>query len=90
MRLAAIVGYVCDQNEPSKPDKELVWLPDDNAACEPILRELYKTSFNDEATDDDLVFEECRGGYYGDLQIGYDDSYLFATFVEVPEKPNAD
>ena len=93
---AIIIDYLCDQNAPSTPFKQLFVLPDDEDERNQALRKLWcETFLGSEEGDDDyeladvevVTSEDCRGcnqTNYGDLIVGDDDQCLLVTFLEEP------
>ena len=82
-RLAVTSLYCEEQNEPSKPDAQLILVPDDPAERDKMLAELYAESFDHGEEEEITVTETAE---YGDLQVssGTNDVHLFVTFVKLP------
>ena len=89
-KLAIVVWYQEYQNEPSKPDKGLVSLPDDPDERDKMLAELFVVGYGDEVLVSDVTVEDTdgkNGGEYGDLQVGNDSGiHMFVTYAELPDR----
>lgn len=87
-RLAIILWYMEYQNEPSKPNEQLVALPDDQAERDKMLAQLYVGECgDDDVSEADVTVEEChdRDAYYGDLQVGNNSgTHMFVTYAKLP------
>jgi len=82
-KLAVVSWYMEYQNAPSKPNKELILLPDDKTKRDELLLAQYVAECGDpEVTPDDLTIEETKE--YGDLQVSYDSTHMFVTYVLWP------
>lgn len=89
-KYAICVYYLIDQNEPSKPDSELVWIPDDPVERDKLLRELWSESCcgNDEGDEGDVeISVNDDPNDYGDVQIGDGSSYMYFTFIKTEIVP---
>lgn len=98
-RFAVVVCYMCDQNEPSKPDADIVFIPADKSKREAVLRELVVAYFGeddlpeDQKADLDLdgrLSHPKKGDHwheYADLVVDYGETYLLLTYVNLPETP---
>lgn len=82
MKPAIYLDYCCDQNEPSKPCSQVVWIPNDQAGREALLAELFSEVFDD---DDDLRFgfgDTNDQSSYCDLYVSDGcDKYLLFTYL---------
>jgi hypothetical protein len=83
---AIIMGYVCDQNEPSEPFPSLYDIPDDKEERHEMLSGLFSEVFPGGLCEsavrfaDDLVLDESPR--YCDLSFGDGDTFLLVTFLE--------
>jgi hypothetical protein len=85
-RLAILVPYSENQNEPSIPIKQVFTVTDDKQANEAALTKLFWEHVC--STDDPsatLTFSyPTKKDRYGDIVVSYDDAdcYLFVTYLE--------
>jgi len=79
-KLAIVVPYMVDQNEPSRPHEKLVFVPDDPAKRDEFLLGMWG-EFQDEDDNSSPEISVNSPDDYGDLQIGDGCTYLFFTFV---------
>ena len=92
-KFAIVVNYLEDQNEPSRPDSVLVFVPDNPAERRTMLLREFKLhnedcGDEDEDADDDeeITINETPDGCYGDIDVSYGGSHLFLTFISDPEE----
>lgn len=84
-RSAIVLWYTEYQNEPSKPDKELILLPDDETKRNELLCAKYVAECGDpEVTPADVTVEETKE--YGDLQVSYGGTHMFVTYAVLPDE----
>jgi hypothetical protein len=81
-RLAIVSWYLEYQNAPSKPDKELIIIPEDETKRDELLRAQYVAECGPEVTLADVTVEETEE--YGDLQVSHDGTHMFVTYAVLP------
>jgi len=80
-RLFVVVRYSCDQNEPSKPAKQLLAIEDNRIEQE--LREYAKAELTEpDEFDGDIRLDTTTWSDYGDYVATYDE-LVFILFTEV-------
>lgn len=85
MRRAICLPYSVDQNEPSRPVKQLFTIPEhDVTERDRLLKQLFIQHVCEDCEAEDLSITERQDDQdYGDLTVSYSDSMmLFVTFVE--------
>ena len=102
-KLAVLMFYQCDQNEPSQPNA-LVWLPTGKKAMRAAMLEAVEDWADEiakeDADDDDLEKEEIQVRLpddndqrqwiwsYCNCYVGHGGKYALFTFVKLPEEKN--
>ncbi len=79
---AILVPYCCDQNEPSRPLRQIVTIPDNVKARNELLKALFEEVFE---TDEPEKLTVRKGGRndYGDIVVqGPHELYLFVTIID--------
>ena len=84
---AIFLTYLCDQNEPSQPQRQVFVLPDDEAKRDAALRAFYQECVLDSDEDEEVPITTDHP-YYGDITVG-DDPYMFVTFLD-PDEPECE
>ena len=93
-KLAIVMNYMEDQNEPSRPDRELVFVPDDPVQRKAMLLKEWELHNEDDEEDEDKVgyedicIDEDVDGEYGDIDVSYDGIHLLFTFVDLRRLAN--
>ncbi len=85
MKKAIVQPYCSDQNEPSRPLRKLVEIPDDIKERNQLLKKLFCEHVLDKSDweGDDPKIRKGRANDYGDLIVeGRFDTFLFVTFIE--------
>ena len=77
MREAILVIYEEDQHCPSKPESDLVSVPE--SVDDYWLIELYKARVDDEVIESD--FRILSDSEYGDIAVGHGSIWLYLTFT---------
>ena len=83
-KLAIVLWYMEDQNEPSKPNRELIELPDDPVKRDAFLIAEYFAGYGEEDPGE-VTVTETNG--YGDLQVSSGGVHMFVTYAELPPTP---
>ena len=78
--LAIMVWYNEDQNEPSKPESDLVLLSKDPGARRERMIQLFIEGSGEDVTEDDLSFRLMQE--YGDFVVSFGGVHLFFTLVK--------
>lgn len=84
LRPAACLVYACDQNEPSKIETKIVWVPEDRVECEAFLFSLMG-QFLDVVQLADLTFgigSDNDQSCYCDLYVSDGGVYLLLTYLD--------
>ena len=86
-RLAVILWYQEEQNEPSQPESDLVRLPDDPVERDKVLTTMFASGYDEgrEEGDTETVEITTESCYYGDVQASCGGVHMFATYVTLPE-----
>ena len=80
---AIFLPYSCDQNEPSRPLRQVLELPTDIAKRDDLLKRLFihYVCEVDEEDQADITIREGGENDYGDLVVELSDMYLFVTYL---------
>jgi len=80
-KLAITVFYMEGQNAPSKPDSDLITLPDDEVKRDQMLIERYRSETSAHHWIENVTVTPTQE--YGDLQVSSDNSdiHMFVTFA---------
>ena len=86
-RLAVILWYQEEQNEPSKPESDLVRLSDDPAERDKVLTAMFRSGYDEEREEGDTEAVEIGEAHchFGDVQASCGGIHMFATYVKLPE-----
>jgi hypothetical protein len=88
VRKMIAVPYSVDQNEPSKPLRQLVDYDNASDVFEATVKQLYIDHVCDEANVDDIVVQYQFDSQYSDVVVFQDlypsasDAYLYLTFID--------
>jgi hypothetical protein len=82
MKQAICLPYCVDQNEPSKPLKQIISIPDNVVDRDKLLKSLFIEHVC-EVDGDDIEVIDGNENDYGDVIVCYgDDMFVYVTFIE--------
>lgn len=83
MKRAIAMSYCAGQNEPSRPIKRIIEVPDNVAARDKLLKQLFNDHVCEVEDDEDLIIRKGKKDDYGDVIVSdYNgDVFLFLTYI---------
>ena len=81
--LGVLSYYTECQNEPSKPDSDLITVPEFDHEREALMRALMAESL-DSDSDCPVTYSETEHREYCDFCVSCDDTHIFLTLVNLP------